>query len=57
MILGAVTDSAAPTDNTPIENINKVSSKTIGSARSGKTSETTGAGQIDHTTPGKMYKT
>lgn len=57
MILGAVTDSAATIDNAPIEIINKVSSRTIGSARSGKTTETTGAGEIDHTTPGKMYKT
>ncbi|XP_044209062.1 uncharacterized protein LOC122983408 [Thunnus albacares] len=58
VILGAVTDSVPPTGILPPEIINKTSCKTIGCATSGGTTKTTiGAGEIDHTTRERMYKT
>lgn len=57
VILGAVTDSVPPTENSPIDIINEISCRTIGSAKSGEITKTTGAGEIDHTIPEKMYKT
>lgn len=57
VILGAVTDSVPPTENSPIDIINEISCRTIGSAKSGEITKTIGAGEIDHTIPEKMYKT